>query len=157
MPVQKYKVDLSKAERAALNELIQNEAPRSRRVKHAKVLLESDRGMSAAKVADWVGVGHSTVERTRQRYAEGGVEAALNDKPRPGITPKLDGKQAAYVVALACSETPNGQEKWSMQLLADKLVELGIVDEPVSHDTVGRVLKKMNSSLGSKNSGASPK
>jgi transposase len=157
MPVQKYKVDLSKAEREALNELIQNEAPRSRRVKHAKILLNSDRGMSAAKVAEWVGVGHSTVERTRQRYAEGGVEAALNDKPRPGIKQKLSGKQAAYVVALACSETPNGQEKWSMQLLADKLVELGIVDEPVSHDTVGRVLKKMNSSRGSKNNGASLK
>ena len=155
MSVQKYKVDLSKAEVEALNTLIQNEAPRSRRVKHAKILLESDRGRSAAKVADWVGVGHSTVERTRQRYAEGGLEAALHDKPRPGIRPKLDGKQAAYVVALACSETPNGQEKWSMQLLADKLVELGIVDEPVSHDTIGRVLKKMNSSRGSNNSGAS--
>ena len=155
MSVQKYKVDLSKAEVEALNTLIQNEAPRSRRVKHAKILLESDRGRSAAKVADWVGVGHSTVERTRQRYAEGGVEAALNDKPRPGVAPKLDGKQAAYVVALACSETPNGQEKWSMQLLADKLVELGIVDEPVSHDTIGRVLKKMNSHRGSKNNGAS--
>ena len=155
MAVQKYKVDLSKAERETLNALIQNEGPRSRRVKHAKILLESDRGRSAAKVADWVGVGHSTVERTRQRYAEGGVEAALNDKPRPGVAPKLDGKQAAYVVALACSETPNGQEKWSTQLLADKLVELGIVAEPVSHDTVGRVLKKMNSNRGSKNNGAS--
>jgi putative transposase len=157
MPVQKYKVDLSKAERDSLNELIQTEAPRSRRVKHAKILLESDRGMSAARVADWVGVGHATVERTRQRYAESGLEAALKDKARPGVAPKLDGKQAAYVVALACSEAPMGQEKWSMQLLADKLVELGIVDKPVSHDTVGRVLKKMNSSHGSKNNGVLPK
>lgn len=157
MPVQKYTVNLSKAERDELNELIQNEAPRSRRVKHAKILLRSDEGQSAAKVANWVGVGHSTVERTRQRYAEGGMAAALNDKPRPGITPKLDGKQAAFVIALACSDTPNGQEKWSMQLLADKLVELGIIAQPVSHDTVGRVLKKMTSSRGAKNNGASPK
>ncbi len=157
MPVQKYKVNLSKAERDELNKLLQNEAPVSRRVKHAKILLHSDEGQSAAKVANWVRVGHSTVERTRQRSAEGGVAAALNDKPRPGITPKLDGKQAAFVVALACSDRPNGQEKWSMQMLADKLVELSSVEEPVSHDTVGRVLKKMTSSRGVKNNGASPK
>lgn len=153
MPVQKYKVDLRRAERADLEKLIQNEVPRSRRVKHAKILLESDLGKSAAKVADWVGVGHATVDRTRQRYVEGGLTAALNDKPRPGGQAKLDGKQAAFVVALACSETPDGQERWSMQMLADKMVELGIVDEPVSHDTVGRVLKKMSLSRGSKSSG----
>src|SRR5260221_13250449 len=111
MPVQKYKVNLSRVERDELNKLIQNEAPRSRGVKHAKILWHSDEGQSAAKVANWVGVGHSTVERTRQRYAEGGVAAALHDKPRPGITPKLDGKQAAFVVALASSDTPSEQEK----------------------------------------------
>src|SRR5258708_38346544 len=116
MPVRKYVVSLSRAERAMLEELIKNEAPRSRRVKHAKILLESDLGKSAAKVADWVGVGHSTVERTRQGYAEGGLEVALNDKPRPGGVPKLDGKQQAFVIALACSDRPNGQTRWSMQM-----------------------------------------
>jgi transposase len=148
MPARKYAVNLSGEERRVLDELIQNEAPRSRRVKHAKILLESDLGKSAAKVADWVGVGHSTVERTRQRYAEGGLVAALNDRPRPGGVPKLDGKQQAFVIALACSETPNGQERWSMQMLADKIVELGVIDEPVSHDTIRRVLKKATSSRG---------
>jgi transposase len=157
MPVRKYVVSLSKAEREELAELVASEAPRSRRVKHAKILLESDRGTSANWVAAWVGVGHSTVERTRQRYSEGGLEAALNDRPRPGGQPKLDGKQAAFVVALACSETPTGQARWSMQMLADKVVELGIVDGSVSHDTVRRVLKKMNSSRGSKHNGVSPK
>ncbi len=157
MPVQKYKVDLSKAERDALKTLIENEAPRSRRVKHAKILLQSDFGDSAAKIADWVGVGHSTVERTRQRYAEGGLSAALNDQRRPGGKPKLDGKQQAFVVALACSDTPDGQERWSMQMLADKVVELGVVEGPVSHDTIGRVLKKMTSSPGSSNNGVLPK
>lgn len=156
MPPQKYKVNLSKAERVRLQELIQTEAPRNRRVKHAKILLESDLGKSAAKVADWVGVGHSTVERTRQRYAEGGIEAALHDKPRPGGKAKLDGKQQALIVALACSDTPDGQERWSMQMLADKIVELGLVKQPVSHDTIGRVLKKMNLNPGSKNNGAWP-
>jgi transposase len=148
MPVRKYDVNLSRAERRLLEELIQNEAPRNRRVKHAKILLESDWGKSAVKVADWVGVGHSTVERTRQRYAEGGLEAALNDKARPGGMPRLDGKQQAFVIALACSDTPNGQERWSMQMLADKIVELGVVDKSVSHDTIGRVLKKATSSRG---------
>lgn len=148
MPVRKYRVNLNGEERGVLEALIQNEAPRSRRVKHAKILLESDLGKSAAKVADWVGVGHSTVERTRQRYAEGGLEAALNDKPRPGGIPKLDGVQQAFVIALACSDTPHGQERWSMQMLADKIVELGVVEPPVSHDTIRRVLKKATSSRG---------
>lgn len=146
-------VKLSQAERDELNKLVSNEAPRQRRVKHAKILLQSDLGDSAAKVAYRVGVGHSTVERTRQRYSEGGLYSALNDKPRPGGVPKLDGKQQAMVIALACSDTPDGQEKWSMQMLADKLVELGIVETAVSHDTVGRVLKKMNLSPGSRNNG----
>jgi len=137
MRVQKYKVDLSRGEREQLEEIVQSEAPRSRRVKHAKIVLASDLGKSAAKVADWVGVGHSTVERTRQRYAEDGLEAALKDKPRPGGKAKLDGKQQAFVVALACSDTPDGQERWSMQMLADKIVELGLVQAPVSHDTIG--------------------
>ena len=148
MPVQKYVVNLSKEERDQLRELIAKEAPRNRRVKHAKILLESDLGKSAVKVADWVGVGHSTVERTRQRYADGGLAAALNDKPRPGGQPKLDGKQQAFIIALACSDTPDGQERWSMQMLADKIVELGVVQERVSHDTVRRVLKKATSNRG---------
>ncbi len=153
MPIRKYVVKLSRSERDELEQLIQDEAPKNRRVKHARILLESDRGASAVKIADWVGVGHATVERTRRRYVESGLEAALNDKPRPGGQPKLDGKQQAVVIALACSKTPKGQERWSMQMLADKVVELGVVDEPVSHDTIGRVLKKMNSNRGSKNNG----
>jgi transposase len=148
MPLQKYVVKLNRGEREQLEEIIASEGPRSRRVKHAKILLESDLGKSAAKIAYRVGVGHSTVERTRQRFAEGGLAAALKDKPRPGGKPKLDGKQQAFVIALACSDTPDGQERWSMQMLADKIVELGVVDEPVSHDTIGRVLKKVTSSPG---------
>ncbi len=157
MPVRKYGVRLSKAEEDELNSLIQNEAPRSRRVKHAKIVLYSDSGYRAAKVADWVGVGHSMLERTRHRYAEGGLDAALNDKPRPESVPRLDSKQPAYVIALACSDAPDGQEHWSMQLLADKLVELGIAESPVSHDTLRRVLKKMNLNPGSKPTGVLPK
>ena len=116
MPVKKYIVKLSASEKKELRELIDSEAPRSRRVKHAKILLCSDLGDSAAEIAYRVAVGHSTVERTRQRYSESGLVAALTDKPRPGIKPKLDGKQQAFIIALACSDTPNGQERWSMDL-----------------------------------------
>jgi len=148
VPVRKYVVNLSRAERDSLEALIGNEAPRSRRVKHAKILLECDLGRSAAKIAYRVGVGHSTVERTRQRYSEGGLAAALKDKPRPGGVPKLNGAQQAFVIALACSATPDGQERWSMQMLADKIVELGVVESAVSHDTIRRVLKKATSNPG---------
>ena len=157
MPVKKYIVKLSASEKKELRELIDSEAPRSRRVKHAKILLCSDLGDSAAEIAYRVAVGHSTVERTRQRYSESGLVAALTDKPRPGIKPKLDGKQQAFIIALACSDTPNGQERWSMQMLADRIVVLGIVDEPVSHDTIGRVLKKTTSSPGAKTNGVLPR
>ncbi len=141
-------VNLSRAERASLEELIGNEAPRSRRVKHAKILLECDLGRSAAKIAYKVGVGHSTVDRTRQRYSEGGLAAALKDKPRAGGVPKLDGAQQAFVIALACSDTPDGQEHWSMHMLADQIVALGVVESSVWHDTIRRVLKKATSNPG---------
>jgi transposase len=141
-------VSLSRAERDSLEELIGSEAARSGRVKHAKILLECDLGRSAAKIAYKVGVGHSTVERTRHRYAEGGLEAALKDKPRRGGVPKLDGAQQAFVIALACSDTPDGQERWSMQMLADKMVELGVVESSVWQDSMRRVLKKAPSNPG---------
>ena len=86
-------------------------------------------------------VGLRTVERTRQRFVEGGLDRALTEQPRPGVPPKLDGKQAAMLVALACSDAPGGRESWTMQLLADKLVELNVVDT-ISDETVRRTLKK---------------
>src|SRR5258707_13227202 len=95
MAGRKYVVSLSRTERAVLEELIQNEAPRSRRVKHAKILLHSDVGHGAAKVAAWAGVGHSTVERTRQCHADSALEAALTDKRRPGGLPMLEGRRRA--------------------------------------------------------------
>ncbi|RKY62069.1 MAG: hypothetical protein DRP95_02040 [Candidatus Latescibacterota bacterium] len=90
----------------------------------------------------------------RKRFAEEGLEAALNERPHPGAKPKLDGKQEAFLVALACSDPPEGREHWTMQLLADRLVELGVV-ESISDETVRRVLKKTTSSPGRKDSGVS--
>jgi hypothetical protein len=86
-------------------------------------------------------VHETTVERIRQRFVAGGVERALRDQPRPGGRPKLDRKQEAFLIALACSAPPNGRARWTMQLLADRLVALEIV-ETISDETVRRTLKK---------------
>jgi transposase len=83
----------------------------------------------------------TTVERTRKRFVEEGLEAALSERSRPGARRKLDGHQEAYLVALACSDPPEGKKRWSMQLLADRLVEVGMVEE-ISDETVRRTLKK---------------
>ena len=89
-----------------------------------------------------------TVSATRQRYCEVGLPEALKEKARPGNPRKLDGKQEALLVALACSEAPEGRDHWTMQLLADKLVELQVVEATLSADTVWRTLKKRNSNPG---------
>jgi transposase len=99
-------------------------------------------------------VGASTVHRTRQRCVEEGVEAALQERPRPGARPKLDGKQEALVIALACSAPPAGRLCWTMQLLAERVVELGVV-ETISDETIRRTLKKMRCSPGASRVGAS--
>src|SRR5574337_1013596 len=79
--------------------------------------------------------------RVRQRFVEGGLERALKDGPRPGAVPKLDAKQCAHVIALACSDAPAGHARWTLRLLADKVVELGMADS-FSHEAVRRLLKK---------------
>jgi transposase len=122
----------------------------------ARILLLSDGGKTDAQIAEALGIGRSTVERTRQKYAQEGLEVALSEKPRPGAKPKLDERQRAYLVALACSEPPQGREHWTMQLLADRLVELGMVEE-ISDETVRRTLKKTRSSRGRRNTGVSPR
>jgi transposase len=105
------------------------------------VLLLADEGHTDAHIAANVHVGTTTVERLRRRWVEGGLPAALQERPRPGGNPKLDGKQEALLVALACSEPPEDRSCWTMQLLAERLVVIGAVDT-ISDETVRRVLKK---------------
>ena len=92
----------------------------------------------------------------RQRFVEGGLERALNDLPRPGQRRKLDGKQEAHLVAVACSAAPEGHARWTLRLLADQVVKLELTDS-ISRETVRQVLKKTNSSRGGRRSGASPR
>jgi transposase len=93
-----------------------------------------------------------TVATTRQRWVE---EKRIADEPKPGRHKKLNGKQEALLVALACSDAPEGRESWTLQLLADKLLELKVIETPISYETVRETLKKTNLSLGTKNKGAS--
>ena len=99
------------------------------------------------RIAETLEIGRATVQRVRKRYCQKGLDYALTELPRPGAKPRLDGRQEAYLVALACSDAPEGRTCWTLQLLANKLVQLHVV-EGVSDETVRRVLKKTSSSPG---------
>jgi transposase len=141
MPAKKYIVELSDGERAELQELTSKGKQAARKMKRAQILLKSDEGWKDKEIIQALNTSRSTVERTRRRYVEGGLEKALNEDPRPGARRKLDGRGEAYLIALTCSDAPDEHEHWALRLLADELVELGIV-ESISHETVRQYLKK---------------
>ena len=132
-------IKLSDLERAELEAIVSKGKHKARVIRRAQTLLWSDAGKPDSEIAQLHGVTSLTVANTRRRWVK---EKSLEDKPRPGRSKRLDGKQEAFLVALACSDAPEGYESWTMQLLADKLVELSVIDEPVSDETVRRTLKK---------------
>jgi transposase len=148
-------VKLTQEERDRLLALTRKGTTSARMLKRAHILLLTDEGIKDETIASIVKSSVSTVERTRKRFIQAGVDAALKEKPRPGAEPRLDGRAEAHLVALACSTPPEGRKKWTMQLLADRLVELQFVDS-ISDETVRRTLKKTTSSPGRRSSGASP-
>ena len=143
----KYPVILSDTERDDLKRLIATGTAPARKLTHARILLKADESAQGAgwvdeKVADAVEVSQPTVSRVRKQYFEEGLEAALNRRPpKREYHRKLDGEQEARLVALACSEPPEGHARWSLRMLADRLVELEIVED-ISHQTVRRTFKK---------------
>ena len=145
--VAKYIVNLSDEERQELYQIISKGKTTGRIVKRAQILLLADEGHPDETIAMMLKVGESTVHRTRQRCVEEGRELALKERPRQGRARKLEGKAEAFLVATACSEPPAGREYWTMQLLADRLVELNLV-ESLSDETVRRTLKKTKLNLG---------
>ncbi len=145
--MKKYVVDLSKDEKERLEELTTRGKSGARKIRRARILLLADEGYIDKEIAWALGAAVTTVERVRKRFVEEGLEAALSERPRPGAARKLDGHQEAYLVALACSDPPQGKKRWSMQMLADRLVELEVVDE-ISDETVRRTLKRGLSSRG---------
>ncbi len=142
-----YVVDLSKEEKEQLEELTSKGQSAARKIRRAHILLLANEGLRDKEVARALSAAVTTVERVRKRFVEEGLEAAISERPRPGAKRSLDGHQEAYLVALACSEPPEGRESWTMQLLADRLVEVGVLEE-ISDETVRRTLKRGTSSRG---------
>ena len=142
MPAKKYIVNLETDEREQLLEMTRKGEIGVRKMKRAQILLKADEGWKDKDIIQALNTSRSTVERTRKRFVEGGLDKALNEDPRPGQRVKLDGNAEAHLVALTCSDAPGGRDHWPLRLLADKLVELGIV-ESISYETVRQALKKM--------------
>jgi len=146
MPKKKYLVTLTGEERAQLEQLLRGGKAVTRKVTRARILLKAADGWHDQRIAEALSIGRATVERTRQRFVEENL-AALDERRRPGNKPKLDAKAEARLIAEACSAAPEGRERWTLQLLADRVVQLRLADS-YSYEAVRRVLKKTNSSRG---------
>jgi transposase len=134
-----YRVDLNQVERTELEILSSRGKHASRKLKRAQILLAADAGASDAEIERTLGVGGSTVYRTKRRFVEDGVAAALSEQPRTGAARKLTGKEEALLVATACSSPPAGCKRWTLELLADEVVRL-TEHEELSRETVRRRL-----------------
>ena len=149
-----YHVTLTPEERDELERLISAGKAAARKLTHARILLKADEAEGGPawtdeQIAEALEVGLSTVWRTRRRFVEEGTEAAITLKPGTRVyARKLDGAGEARLVKLACSRPPEGRKRWTLQLLADRMVVLGHVEDGLSYETVRRVLKKTRSSRG---------
>jgi transposase len=145
----KYAVELTDEQRDALRRLVGSGRESARKITRARVLLKADEGETDEEIAEALGVGLATVGRVRKRFADGGPDAAAERRPQPARPAKrvLDGDAEARLVTLACSTPPAGHGRWTLDLLADRMVRLNVVPA-VSRDTVGRVLKKTKPSRG---------
>ena len=148
----KYHVTLTKAERQELERLIRSGESSARTQTRARILLLTDENqkkkIGTEEIASVLLCSLPTITAIRKKFVEGGLDNALYDKPRPGAIPKITGEIEAQLTLLACSAPPEGKARWTLQLLADKLVELKLVDS-ISDVAVMKRLKKMNLSLGS--------
>jgi transposase len=150
--MKKYVVELTVEERKQLEKLINRGKVEGYKIQHAQVLLKTDQGQQGPAwkdedIANAFGCHVTTVENIRRRFIEFGLKAALGRAKRGPNKRKLDGDAEAHLIAAVCSEAPAGRNRWTLRLLADRLVELGVV-ESVSHMTISRTLKKTNLSLG---------
>jgi transposase len=151
MPAKQHHVQLTAAERQELEQMVRRGKHSARELTRARILLKAEEGLRAEDIAEAVETSVATIERVRQRF--GAVRlGTLTDRPRRGRRPVLEVKGEARLIAEACSTAPGGRERWTLQLLADRVVELQLA-ESCSKDTVRRVLKKTPLSLGSRLSG----
>ncbi len=149
-----YKVTLTQEERNQLTEITRTGTHAARKVIHALILLNVDRGQYNTgqqineEICKVLKIGMRTIDRVKKRFVEEGLDAALKMAPTSrGYDKLVDGDMEAHLIALACGEPPKGYARWSLRLLSDKLVELRIA-ESISYETVRRTLKKTNLSLG---------
>jgi transposase len=142
MPGKMYVINLTDEERQKLLEMTRKGKINARKLKRAMILLKADEGLTDQRIMAALNVSRPCVERVRKRFVCDGIQRALNEDPRPGQQRKLDGRAEATLLATACTDAPEGHERWTLRLLAGKLVELQLV-ETISHETVRRTLKKI--------------
>ena len=141
MPRKKYLINLNDEEHQTLDDMTRKGTLKARQFSRAMILLKANEGMSDPEIMAAVDISRPTVESIRKRFVEGGLNRALNEDPRPGQKRKLDGRGEAQLTVLAGSDSPLGYDRWTLQLLTDKLVELEVVDS-ISYETVRRTLNK---------------
>ncbi len=146
MPQKKYLVDLTDLEKLELEKLLKSGQHQSRKLTRARILLLANEGRTDDAIVKALQTARPTVERTRKRFVEEGLDC-LQEKLRHGARPRLDERGQAHLIAVACSPAPEGFARWTLQLLADKAVELGFVDS-IAKETIRQVLKKTNSNRG---------
>ena len=137
----KIQIHLKAKDRKRLNEFVKKGEAKARKITRCHILLLSDKKESNGKISRTLNIALLTIRRIQQRYIEGGLKSAIEERPRSGKPPKFSGKQQAQITALACSTPPEGRSRWTLRLLADKVVELELVDD-ISYKSVGEILKK---------------
>lgn len=154
----RYYVTLTEEERDQLKGIVAQGKTQGYRIKHAQILLKLDeipanKGWTLDRIREAYGANPTTISHIAKRFVTGGLETALGRKEQANRHRKVDGEVEAHIVALACSEAPTGRDRWTLQLIADELVRLGVV-ESISDTAVMDTLKKTNSSLGRRRNGA---
>jgi transposase len=155
----KYSVKLNQEQRKVLEDLVKKGEAPARKITHANILLKADCGeqgprWSMKKIQEAFGVGSTLVKMVKKRFIENGLEDAINRRSQPERPEKrkIAGKQEAQIIAILCTEKPEGQERWTLRALTDRIIELEIVEQ-VSDETVRMVLKKTSSNLGKRSNG----
>lgn len=142
----KNQVKLKPNERKLLKQLISKGIEKARKITRCRILLLADEGKTDTQIIEALNTARNTIREVRTRYVQKGLNVAINEQTRPGAPQKFNGRQKAKITAIACSEPPEGRDRWTLRLIADKIVELKIADT-ISYKTVERVLKKTNLSL----------
>lgn len=156
MPKNKYSVRLKAQERKNLKAFVSRGKRSAREINRARIVLLADEGKKDAEIVELLGVSQSTVHNVRKKYCTrtyAHIGEFLKEEPRRGAPIKIDSRVEANLTMIACSDPPQGSARWTLHMIADKLVKLEVIDS-ISHESVRRTLKKTNSNRGSRNNGA---